>query len=591
MGRPNGHNSGGSTGYPANNRNGVAANNTAASRNASSNGRHTVIDLTGADSSPAAGTATAQATTYPYPSHTAGNQMAYPNAGFAGNATNNGYAALTPTPTSGNSPSVSGILPLPQNMASSFNSPATGSTTGHNLGGRARNGPNVYYAGINDSWTSHGNGNPASYNTQSSYNASGSSNWPGFGGNGSNGGFKLPNLNQSPGSDNDVGYNRADYVNRDAPMPDNSAFYGNVANHCNSSVASQAPADNIHPAHSAARAASYSQQTQATLYSPEIYDQNFSGQEAPTASAVAEPYFPAYPFEAPSAEKQSGTEQTGQHERNARQLQDDRHGVAVQQNVGPQRCEDHQRQKILDQRLLLMPPHTQVQETAPVSATQGLPGINQVAELPEQQLHAPAPAPASAPEQQYVLDQEIVFPNVEDAAAAIASIADLLDGVPIEGPVWDWFDNQPFSSPEEGNPVYDGGWGPTGPLEPFVVPVQPQEALQTSPAQEQQSIPDVPYLGAPTIQEVIDQVSFDWQPPTPATDFNAADFNPAHPFADGLAGGLAQALNANNAGDPLLTQLIEAAYLEVEAEAAAKAAAPEFQAGLDSTSAPQKNIE
>ncbi|KND91340.1 hypothetical protein TOPH_04042 [Tolypocladium ophioglossoides CBS 100239] len=610
MGRPNRYNSGRSNSYSANNGDGVAGNSAAAYGNASSNSSgHTVIDLTGVDNSPATGTANVQAKTYSCTSYTAGNEMGYQNAGFAGNTTNSGYATFTPT--NGNSPSASGILPLPKNMANSFNSPATGNTTGHNVGGQARNGSNVYYGGINDNWTGHGTIIPAPDNTQNSYNASRASNWPGFGGNGSNG-FNLPNLNQSPGSDNGVGYDRADYVNRDAPIPNNGAFDGNVAAHAanipNSSVAPQVPADDIDPALCAARAVPGSQQTQASMYSPQIYDQNFSGQEAPAAGAVVEPYFPPFPFEAQPAEAQSEPEPTVQQGQNVQQ-QDEQRGVIVRQYVGQQQSEEHQRRQILDQHLRLQPHHTELQENPPVFAAQGLLGINQVGELPEQQLHAPAPAP----EQQFVLDQEIVFPNIEDAAAAIASVADLLDGVPIEGPVWDWFDNQPWCSPEDGNPVY-GGWGMGSSLEPFVVPVQ-QEALEASHQQEQQSNQDVPYLAGPTIQEIIDQIPFDWQHPAPGTDFNAADFHPDHPFADGLAGGLGQAQNGDTGGDSSLpqgtnpglpfeqmdgytedfmssmpsplTQLIEAARLDVEAEAAAAAAAN----AAAPVAAPQENIE
>ncbi|POR32742.1 Uncharacterized protein TPAR_07046 [Tolypocladium paradoxum] len=573
MGTSNGYSSASPNGYSANNRDGVAGNNAAAYGNASSNSGNAVIDMTGADNSLAAGNANARATTYGYAPYTAGNQMGYQNAGFAGNHTNSGYATFTLTPTNANSPSAPGILPLPQNMANSFNSPATGNATGHDAAGRARTGPNVYYGGIDDNWTSHGNIIPAPDNTNSSYNASGASSWPGFGANGSNG-FNLPNLNQSPGSDNDVGYNRDDYANRDAPVLNNSALDGNVADHAadnpRSGVASPVPADSIDPALSAARAPSHHQQTQAPVYSPQVYQHNFSGQEAPAASAVAEPYFAAYPFEAQPAEEQSDSEPTAQQEQGVQQ-RDEQRGVAVQEHVGPQRSEDHQRQQILDQHLRLHPHHTELQENPPVFAAQGLPGISQVAELPGQNLHAPAPAP----EQRLVLDQETVFANAEDAAAAIASVADLFDGVPIEGPVWDWFDNQPWSSPEDGNPVYGQGWGAIGPLEPFAVPVQ-QEALEMSQPQETQSIPDVPYLAGPTIQEIIDQIPFDWQPPAPGTDFNAADFHPDHPFADGLAHGLAQAQNDNNA----------------EAAAnAAPVAAPESLAEIGSTTAPRENVE
>ncbi|PNY24630.1 Uncharacterized protein TCAP_05424 [Tolypocladium capitatum] len=596
MGRSGRYNSASSNCYSANNREGVTGNDAPAYENASSKSGHTVIDLTGVDNSPATGNANAQATTYSYTSHTADNEMGYQNAGFTDNTTNSGYAAaFAPTPTSGDSPTASGVLPLPQNMANSFNSPATGNTTGRNVASQARNDANVYHGGINDSWPGHGNTIPALDGTQHSLAASGGHNWPGFGGNGSNG-FNLPNLNQSPGSDNDVGYNRADYVDRDAPVPNSSTFDGNGAHHAASNpgpgLASQAPTDIIDPVPSPARAGPGNQQPRAPAYSPQIYDQNFSSQEAPAASGVVEPYFPAYPFEAQPSEEQPDSELTAQQEANVPQ-QDKQHHAVVQEHLGRRLCEDHQRQRILDQHLRLQPCHTEFQENPPIFAARCLPGTNQVTEIPEQRPHAPAPA---LEQQQFVLDQEIVFPNVDDAAAAIASVVDLLDDVPIEGPVWDWFDNQPWSSPEDGNPVYGQGWSMIGPPEPLVLPVQ-QEALETSPPQGQQPIPEVPYLAEPTIEEVINQIPFDWKLPAVGTDFNAADFHPDHPFADGLAGGLGQAPNqiddypedfTSSMPSPL-TQLIYAARLETEAEAATNAApvaAPESRAEIDSNTAP-----
>ena len=510
--KSNGYEPEASNGLPGKSRVRVAANSS----------WHPVINSNDTKIFPSTVNAGAQATTTtsdtPY---TAGNEMDYTHAGCGKTVNKSSYVTFTEDLMNDHSTPPSGCLPVPPTMANAFNPSTAANHRGRDGRVRTATGSSVFYGGINANATNRGSILPSHYNTQDSFSPWNVPNWSSSGDNSSHG-FELPNLNQSPGSENDVGYNRADYVKGEAPMSNNSGFVGHFANNLDSSTVCQVPTVKVELTHPT-EDPPCNQQTVANSYSPELYNQISSGYEAPGADAIIEPYFPAYAFEAPFGDEGPETEEITEYKPKARQ-QHEQHRLAIENRIAQQQSEEGQLQQVLDQCLLLLPQHAE-EEATPVSAIQGLPGVDQTAGLSAQQLHTAVPLP----ETHYVLDQEIVFPNVEDAAAAIASVADLLDGGPIDGPAWDWFDSQPFSSPVERNPLY-GCWSAIDPLEPFIVPVQPQEATRSSQPQDQQATPAVPYLAEPSIEEIIDQVNFDWQLPTTEADFNVADYNPAHPF-------------------------------------------------------------